>query len=221
MKFFEEVKNDSHNYIMPSNNLFFDDVKQPKHKKCSCCKSVKEYSQFFNDSSTSSGKRSFCKKCYMRYESLPHRVARNRASQRVISALKSQNLKKQHKTMDLVGCTPNELRTYLENLFIEGMTWENHGEVWHIDHIRPCASFNLEDERELYTCFNYTNLQPLFVKDNLSKNNKVGFAEIKKFKMANPELGMIENDNRGITKREMFGISNEISERSSSFLSWD
>jgi hypothetical protein len=51
------------------------------------------------------------------------------------------------------------------------MNWENQGE-WHIDHIRPCASFNLDNEEERYQCFHYTNLQPLWTEDNLIKSDK-------------------------------------------------
>ena len=57
---------------------------------------------------------------------------------------------------------------YLDAKFTDGMSWENHGE-WHIDHILPCASFNLLIEDEQRKCFHYTNLQPLWAKDNLSK----------------------------------------------------
>lgn len=55
------------------------------------------------------------------------------------------------------------------------MSWENYGK-WHVDHIRPCASFNLADEEEQRVCFHYTNLQPLWGHDNCSKNNKWEFA---------------------------------------------
>jgi hypothetical protein len=60
-----------------------------------------------------------------------------------------------------------------ENQFQEWMSWDNHGE-WHIDHIRPCASFDLTDPKQLKECFHYTNLQPLSARDNLSKNS-LGF----------------------------------------------
>ncbi len=74
------------------------------------------------------------------------------------------------KTMDLLGCSGEELKIYLENKFTEGMTWENHTPTgWHVDHIKPCAAFNLLDPEEQRKCFHYTNLQPLWAIDNLIK----------------------------------------------------
>ena len=73
--------------------------------------------------------------------------------------------------MELTGCSKDELFKYLESKFIEDMTWDNYGK-WHIDHIRPCASFNLENSEEQIECFHYTNLQPLWAKDNISKGSK-------------------------------------------------
>jgi hypothetical protein len=75
------------------------------------------------------------------------------------------------KTMELVGCSKDDLLVHLESKFTEGMTWENYGK-WHIDHIRPCASFNLEDREEQKRCFHWTNLQPLWAQDNIRKGAK-------------------------------------------------
>ncbi|HLD91107.1 MAG TPA: hypothetical protein VI911_08860 [Patescibacteria group bacterium] len=80
--------------------------------------------------------------------------------------------RKYKKTMELVGCTIEELKIYLEKQFKEGMTWENRGIVWHIDHIKPISKFDLTNEEEQKKCFHYTNLQPLFAIDNLRKSNK-------------------------------------------------
>lgn len=91
---------------------------------------------------------------------------------RLGTALKNQNAMKSDKTLDLVGCSIPYLRGYLEAKFKDGMTWDNHGE-WHIDHIKPCTSFNLLDEREQQECFHYKNLQPLWKHENLSKGDKV------------------------------------------------
>jgi hypothetical protein len=62
---------------------------------------------------------------------------------------------------------------HLESTFKEGMTRDNHGKVWHIDHVLPCSSFDLTKPEEQLKCFHYTNLQALFVFENLSKSNKL------------------------------------------------
>ena len=84
------------------------------------------------------------------------------------------NAAKAHKsvgTLSLVGCDPSTLKSYIESKFKPGMTWENYGK-WHIDHIRPCASFDLMNEDEQKACFHYTNLQPLWAFENQSKGDK-------------------------------------------------
>lgn len=82
-----------------------------------------------------------------------------------------------------VGCTLEGLKSHLESLWLEGMTWENYGNpngdhtnCWHIDHIIPISSFDYSDgnlEESLHECWHYTNLQPLWAKDNLSKSAKL------------------------------------------------
>ena len=72
-------------------------------------------------------------------------------------------------TTELLGCTPEHARLHIENQFTEGMTWDNI----HVDHIQPCASFDLEDPNEQRKCFHYTNLQPLFASDNLRKSDQI------------------------------------------------
>jgi hypothetical protein len=92
---------------------------------------------------------------------------------RIYTALKSQNVKKKEKMRDLVGCNGDELFLYFEvnQMYQPGMTRQNYGK-WHIDHIRPCASFDLRNVEEQKKCFNYTNLQPLWAADNFSKGAK-------------------------------------------------
>lgn len=65
-------------------------------------------------------------------------------------------------TRNLLGCSINEFKYYLEQQFKPEMTWENHGKIWEIDHIKPCVSFNLIDFKQQQECFNYKNTQPLF-----------------------------------------------------------
>lgn len=76
------------------------------------------------------------------------------------------------RTLELLGCTIFELRAYLEARFRPGMTWENYGPVWHVDHKRPCAGFDLTDVAQQRVCFHYSNLQPLFAEENLRKRAK-------------------------------------------------
>jgi hypothetical protein len=89
---------------------------------------------------------------------------------RLLLFLKCKNIKKNNKTFDIIGCSPQHLEQYLEQQFVEGMTWSNHGE-WHIDHIIPLSSAKTEEE--IYKLCHYTNLQPLWATDNLKKLNKI------------------------------------------------
>lgn len=86
---------------------------------------------------------------------------------RLYSALKGK--RKSATTKALLGCSVDECRKYIEAQFLEGMNWENT----HIDHIVPCASFNLEDPEQQRRCFHFTNLQPLIARDNIYKGSKI------------------------------------------------
>lgn len=77
-------------------------------------------------------------------------------------------------TFELIGCTPNEFKIYIESKFQKGMSWENYGtKGWHIDHIIPCCSFDLTDPEQQKLCFHYLNQQPLWAKDNLRKGKSI------------------------------------------------
>jgi hypothetical protein len=90
---------------------------------------------------------------------------------RVRLALKS-NQKSGH-TLELLGCSIDHLKKHIEDQFTIGMNWDNYGLYgWHIDHIKPCSMFNLELESEQRLCFHWSNLQPLWAEENLSKNNR-------------------------------------------------
>ena len=75
-------------------------------------------------------------------------------------------------TLELLGCSIDELKVHLEQQFEPGMTWDNCHK-WHIDHIIPCAYFDLTKEENQRICFNYRNLQPLWARDNSAKQAKV------------------------------------------------
>lgn len=92
---------------------------------------------------------------------------------RIYHALKDQYSIKSNKTLKLIGCTKQYLKNYIEKQFTDGMTWEKFlsGEI-HIDHIKPCASFDLTKPEEQARCFHFSNLQPLWAIDNLQKGAK-------------------------------------------------
>ena len=106
-----------------------------------------------------------------KYKTNPSFKLRSILSTRIKIALKGA---KNNNTVSLLGCTVKEAREHLEKQFKEGMSWENHNyNGWHIDHIIPCASFDLTDPEQQKKCFHYTNLQPLWAEENLSKGTKI------------------------------------------------
>ena len=95
---------------------------------------------------------------------------KNKVRCRLRKYLMILNITKKNKTFEIVGCTPEFLKEHLEAQFINGMSWDNRSE-WHIDHIIPLSSAKTEEE--LYKLCHYSNLQPLWAGDNLSKGTKV------------------------------------------------
>lgn len=80
---------------------------------------------------------------------------------------------KESKTKDLIGCSPAQLRMHLESGFKKGMTWDNYGTHWHVDHVLPCASFDHSDPRQVAQCWHWTNLAPLEATKNLEKSDSI------------------------------------------------
>jgi hypothetical protein len=84
--------------------------------------------------------------------------------------LKKQNIKKTNKTFELVGCSAEFLKEHLEKQFRDGMSWDNYG-TWHVDHIIPLSS--AKNTEELNKLCHYSNLQPLWAQENMSKGSKL------------------------------------------------
>lgn len=77
----------------------------------------------------------------------------------------------------LLGCTLHHFKHHIESHFTDGMTWANHGnDGWHIDHVRPVASFDLSDAAQRQECFHFTNTQPMWATENMKKGSKWNFA---------------------------------------------
>lgn len=109
------------------------------------------------------------------FERNPQARLHSRLNTRISQALAREGVGKGSKTADLLGCSVAELKTHLEANFDEQMSWENYGKgpgSWHVDHIRPCASFNLSDEEQQKTAFNWRNLLPMWGEENISKADR-------------------------------------------------
>ena len=171
-------------------------------KVCKKCGIEKELTEFHKDKSGKFGRKYLCRVCSSkkdrewRTKNIEKARARNRASYaknkhkkfkrererlqedpiaRMIKNYRNRTrdtYKDKKSSLDLLGCSGAELAQHLEKQFQEGMTHDNYGE-WHIDHIRPIASFDLSNPKEAEECFHYTNLQPLWAIDNLTKGSKL------------------------------------------------
>lgn len=122
-----------------------------------------------------------CKEWRNKNKKRINETSRNRRKTDVLFRLKSSlrtrlwwAIKNNHKTGSAVGnlgCTIEEFKVYLESLFQPGMTWDNWAkDGWHIDHIAPLCRFDLTNPEEFKKACHYSNLQPLWCKENLSKN---------------------------------------------------
>ncbi len=92
---------------------------------------------------------------------------------RVYAAVRKQYGKKAHGTMALIGCSIELLRAWLQSKWKPGMTWENYGTHWHVDHVIPVVEFDLRKEGQQLQCFHYSNLQPLWKRENLVKQDSI------------------------------------------------
>ena len=160
-------------------------------KLCSVCKTWQDLTAYHKYKRSHDGRVCICKTCMRPINQRSRQKRRNAIRQRARDRRKydidyklRMNLTrrvnevlrdhiKSATTMRLVGCTTEELKLHLERQFKPGMSWANHTvKGWHIDHIRPCASFDLTAPEQQKQCFHYTNLQPLWAGENYSKGDK-------------------------------------------------
>lgn len=127
-------------------------------------------------------RKKYLKSWKKKYNSiLEHRIV-DRLRNRINCALKGR--RKADHTKELIGCSVEFLKIWLELQFQPGMSWENYGFYgWHVDHIIPCCQFNLTDPVQQKICFHYTNLQPLWAYDNISKGNRERTHKCSKIKL--------------------------------------
>jgi hypothetical protein len=182
---------------------FFKEHRKVETKLCHGCNIEKPYSEFSPRKVSVDGLYNHCKNCRkphrIKYMSQNREHVNSKAKDinrkrrdndieyrikgvlrcRLYSAIKNGKGYKSASTMELVGCTIEFLKGYLEAQFETNMSWDNYGE-WHIDHIIPCASFNLTEVGEQKKCFNYINLQPLWATTEIARSygsDKIGNIE--------------------------------------------
>jgi hypothetical protein len=180
----------------PLNEFYFKkDEKDEKHRYCKLCLKQKNDSWYQNakhqrtdyyKTYREQNKEYFNKYSYTHYHTkkeLYREWSRNKyltdnvyrtkklVTVRIHEALHTYQVLKKDRTIEYLGCTISEYCDYLESKFDSNMTWENQGTYWHIDHIRPIASFDLTDEEQLYQCFHYTNTQPMEKTENRLKSD--------------------------------------------------
>jgi len=155
------------------------DGKLGRHHKCKNCRKISSQEYYiknkkrldqqhkeYNYSHRKEQAKIFRDKYHSNIEFKVKHTLRRRLRHAIKGNIKTESAKK------LLGCDIIFFKSYIEKQFSKGMTWDNHGE-WHIDHIKPCDSFDLSSLQQQKECFHYSNLRPLWAKDNLKKSNKL------------------------------------------------
>jgi hypothetical protein len=170
-------------------------------KKCKKCDKIKPSEYFSKHRLTKDGLKNECKNCVLEYNEKHGDYIRKRnldyfhkvdkykkilrenkkrkedpifklkssIRSRVCGAIKNRGYTRKSSVNEILGCDWNVFKKHLEKQFQDGMTWDNYGE-WHIDHIIPYACAKTEEQ--VLEVSKYTNLQPLWAKENMSKGYK-------------------------------------------------
>lgn len=180
--------------IRPTRRVIIGDL-----KLCSTCKAIKPITEFHKRKANKDGLYSLCKKCVLakpvNRETNKIWIENNRGAvrrydkKRRLERIKNDPLfsikeririsivntirgvfRKNSSTFKMLGYSVVELKTHLEDNFMPGMSWENRP-LWHIDHKRPLASFNIKTEADVIEAWSLSNLQPLWSSDNIKKSS--------------------------------------------------
>ena len=163
-------------------------------KHCPKCDKTLNKTEFPSDSKRLDGLYGLCKSCKALQDkeykiNNPEKIKalnkkrmenpHNRIAHNLRTRLNNVVVRRDQSTIEYVGITNKELLKWLEFQFDDKMSWDNYGAYWQIDHVIPCASFDLTNEGEIYKCFNWTNLRPFEKTENNSKNAKILDIDIK------------------------------------------
>ena len=158
-------------------------------EKCCRCKNISLKSNFHKNNKRRDGVQGLCKNCCKHYHNnrkerrsildierrktdINFKLAHN-IRVRTNKAFKSENVRKKNKTFDLSGCSHSFFKNWIIHQLYGNMTVENYSTLWQIDHCLALASFNLLDENDMKKCFNWVNVRPMYVKDKITKDDKI------------------------------------------------
>lgn len=167
-------------------------------KICSICGLTKEIINFYKNFRCKDGYFKFCNEChtekvkntgnnvkikrtvdYMkeynknRNKDLSYKLRHNLRSSIRKNMKRDLSEIQKGKTLKYIDCSLEFFKLWIESNFDKNMNWENHGTYWHLDHIKPCASFDLKIQENIFKCFNWANYRPCEKKENILKSNKI------------------------------------------------
>lgn len=165
-------------------------------KTCSICKITKTLDNFFQAKCKGTF-RAMCKECSCKkrkeyyhanakqiinqtnnYKKIKMKIDPSFKMERLMrarmyDAFVNQNLKKPSKSRKYLGCTSKFFKDWIEFQLHGIMKFNNYGNIWHLDHVKPCASFDLSKESDIKECFNWKNIRPCLASENYSKKDKI------------------------------------------------
>jgi hypothetical protein len=121
----------------------------------------------------SSGNRDKVREIAKRARARPENKAKLNLRDRFKEIMKSVKNGGTQSFRQIVGCSTSHLQMHLQSKFKRGMTWENYGTHWHVDHVIPCAAFDHTKPEQVRQCWHFTNLRPLEAKANMAKGAKI------------------------------------------------
>lgn len=105
------------------------------------------------------------------YNKVPKNIILSHLRKRIRDFVKNK-IMNDSKYLELLGCSSEDYKQYLENQFTKEMNWDNYGSYWEIDHKKAISNFNILDYNEVRKAFHYTNTRPLTITENRRKSNK-------------------------------------------------
>jgi hypothetical protein len=163
-----------------------------------CGGGEKPISEFFKSTRHKDGYFNFCKEChkfkcenkgnnpkikrtpeYMKiYNKKKYGTPENKIKYSIRKSLLTY-INKDNRTIKYLGCSTKFFRFWIESQFEDEMTWDNHGSLWHFDHVNPCNNFDLKNETDIFKCYNWSNFRPYDKTKNILKSDTVDLNLIK------------------------------------------